>query len=88
MTPRPRLVSPEELAAEAPEERETLEKLFELMRTVAQGYLPYMLEEQLFECPETHQALAGTGIACPPTREYLPALIRYATERDLTDTRL
>jgi hypothetical protein len=39
-----------------------------------------MLEEQLFDDTETRAALSGSGIECPPARDYFATLVRYALQ--------
>lgn len=77
----PEIVSPDQIELAAGEERERLEKLFEVTAQVLRGYAPYALEELLFESPETRDALAGTGIECPSLRDYLRALLLYARDQ-------
>lgn len=79
-TPEPELLSPEILQRASGAERERLEKIFGDTVGVVRAYLPYMLEEQLFDDPETRAALRGTGVVCPPGREYFGTLVRYALE--------
>lgn len=81
LTPHPRLVSPDRLDELPPEEREQVEKMLDMAAGVVKGHLPYMLEEQVFEHSETTQALAGTGIECPPLATYARSLMRYACDR-------
>lgn len=83
--PAPEIVSPERIAQSSGEERERLEKLFEIGTQVTRAFAPYMLEEELFDDAETRAALSGLGIACPPLRDYLPRLIRYAGDRRFDD---
>jgi long-chain acyl-CoA synthetase len=80
LTAPPKLVTSEHLETLSSSERKAFEKILAAADQLAQGYLPYMLVEQVFECPETRAALAGTGIVCPPLREYMRAIIRYASE--------
>jgi long-chain acyl-CoA synthetase len=74
----PEIVSPDQIERAEGEERERLEKLFEVTAQVLRGYAPYALEELLFESPETREALEGTGVVCPSLRDYLAALLLYA----------
>jgi long-chain acyl-CoA synthetase len=76
--PPPTVVSPELADAATGEAREQLRRLFEVAAGVMSAHAPYMIEEQLFDDCETRAALAGTGIACPPLREYLAVVLRYA----------
>jgi thioester reductase-like protein len=79
LTPMPDLISPEQLEHTTGDERKGLEAIFAATDQVASDHLPYMLEEQLFPSPETDEALAGTGITCPPLRDYMRPLIRYGS---------
>jgi len=69
----PRIVSPD---AASPGEA----ALFAAGAAVMRTHLPYMLDELLFDDPDTAAALAGTGVRCPPLAEYLEALLGYALE--------
>jgi len=77
----PTIISPDHAEAGTAEERENAEKLFELGRAVMGSHVPYMLTEQLFDAPRTAAALHGSGISCPPLREYLGRIVRWGVER-------
>ena len=63
------------------EARKNLERLFDFVRDVTRVYLPYILEEQLFDDPETRAILQGSGIECPSPDTYFKRLVRYGMER-------
>jgi thioester reductase-like protein len=75
----PELVSREQLPGFPEEKRREYQALFDAADQVASVLVPYTIEEQLFEDPETRQALEGTGIECPVLRDYVVNLIEYAS---------
>jgi len=78
----PQILSPDLAQTGTPEEREQIEKLFALGRTVMRTHVPYMLIEQLFDDRRTRAALAGTGISCPPLPTYFELLCRWGVARN------
>lgn len=78
----PQILSPDLAETGTPEEREKIEKLFALGRTVMRTHVPYMLIEQLFDDSHTRAALAGTGISCPPLPTYFELLCRWGAARN------
>jgi thioester reductase-like protein len=70
LTPPPRLVSFDDLDPALENER----KVFEVF---TRRYLPYMMDQFLFDDSETRAALQGTAIECPNLRDYLRNLIYY-----------
>ncbi len=84
-TPLPELVRVDGLSEE---EREMLAEEVMAAGSVARTYMPYLFTEQLFDDGETRAALANTGIECPPLKDYLAALVAYASERRYHDMRL
>lgn len=77
----PTILSPDSAPSGTPEEREQARKIFELGQSVMGSHVPYMLTEQLFDSPRTSSALEGTGIACPPLRDYFDKIVRWGIER-------
>jgi thioester reductase-like protein len=73
--PRPRIVSPEMLEADA-----ELREVFELAESVMSLYMPYGLCEQVFAASATYAVLGDALSECPDPREYYGTLVRYATE--------
>ena len=55
--------------------------LYVLGRGVMGSHVPYMLTEQLFDAPRTVAALQGSGISCPPLRDYFDRIVRWGVER-------
>jgi thioester reductase-like protein len=77
----PTIISPEQADAASAEQREQLAAIFALGESVMKTHMPYMLTEQLFDTARTREALAGTGVACPPLRDYLAGIVRWGVER-------
>ena len=42
--------------------------------------IDYFTHPAEYTCENTLRDLAGSGIACPPFREYAPALVRFMQE--------
>ncbi len=82
----PTIVSPDRVHATTAEERERVEQLFSLGQAVMRTHVPYMLTEQLFDSSRAHEALAGTGIACPHLRDYFTRLARWGVERNFGES--
>lgn len=80
----PTIISPDHAQAGTAEERENAEKLFALGRGVMGSHVPYMLTEQLFDAPRTVAALQGSGISCPPLRDYFDRIVRWGVERSFS----
>jgi thioester reductase-like protein len=76
----PRIIAPETVAALPEAERGDLERIFQVAHEIMRAYLPYVVDQEIFESPETEAALEGSGIRCPALRDYLPALVRYGVE--------
>jgi nucleoside-diphosphate-sugar epimerase len=76
----PSIVDPASIGSLEGEVRQNLERVFQVAHDIMRIYLPYVVDQEIFESPETDEALAGSGIVCPPLRDYLPALVRYGVE--------
>jgi thioester reductase-like protein len=74
---RPTIVSPEMLA-----ESDELREIFELGEELMSAYMPYALQEQLFEPTATHDVLGAALAPCPHPRAYYPAIVEYAIAND------
>jgi thioester reductase-like protein len=71
--PRPTIITPEMVEAEP-----ALKELFDLGEQVMSLYLPYALEEQLFDSSATAAVLNHDDFMPPEPRDYFPTLIEYA----------
>ena len=84
----PTIVSPDAIEDATGDERERLEKLFAVVTQVLRAYVPYMLEEELFDDSETRAALGDAGPRCPRLSEYIATLVDYAGDHTFNDPEL
>ena len=82
----PTIVSPDRVHAATDEERARVEQLFSLGQAVMRAHVPYMLSEQIFDSSRAHDALAGSGVACPPLGDYFTRLVRWGVERNFGES--
>jgi thioester reductase-like protein len=75
----PELISREQLPTFPEDKRKEYQALFDAADQLASVLVPYTIEEQLFDDPETRAALQGTGIDCPLLSDYVVNLIEYAS---------
>ena len=80
--PRPTIITPEMADADP-----ALKELFELGEQVLSLYLPYGLEEQLFDSSATATVLNRDDFMCPEPRDYFPTLIEYAVAQNFGRSR-
>lgn len=84
----PQIISPAEIERATGAERERLEGLFKVVTQVLRAYVPYMLEEELFDDAETRAALGPAAPRFPRLSEYLATLVHYAGDHTFNDPEL
>jgi hypothetical protein len=82
---RPAVLSPDDPPAGSPEERAKLEQLFAVGNSVVSAHVPYMMTDQLFDSRRAREGLRGTGIECPPLRDYFSRIVRWGVERGFSN---
>ncbi len=80
----PAILSLDEQPTGTPEERERAESIRSAAQAIAGGHIPYMTTEQLFDARRCQTLLKGTGIDCPPLRDYFDQIVRWGIERGFT----
>lgn len=80
--PSPEIITPEMVNSFEGEEQEQFKTFFDRAWQQMQRHMPYVVSEKAFDDTNTRQALAGTGIVCPPFSDYLTKIVHYGMSRE------
>lgn len=80
--PSPEIITPETANSFEGEERQQFKVFFDRAWQQMQRHMPYVVSEKAFDDTNTQEALAGTGIVCPPFSAYLTAVVHYGMSRE------
>jgi thioester reductase-like protein len=77
----PQIVTPDMIDQYEGEDRKQYGAFFKRAMDQMQRHMPYAVSEKIFDDTHTRAALEGSKINCPSFRDYVPAIVRYALER-------
>lgn len=78
----PEIITPEKIEQFEGKMRERSTAFFDRAWQQMQRHMPYIVSEKIYDDSNTRAALSETSIRCPSFRDYMPAVVRYALERD------
>ncbi len=80
--PAPEIITPETANSFEGEEQQQFKIFFDRAWQQMQRHMPYVVSEKAFDDTNTQEALAGTGIVCPPFGAYLTAVVHYGMSKE------